>query len=877
MLRYLLLAICLISFFDVRGQQDMDLHLTSTFLSGKNIIKVKRNFYDPYLWVLAEHNEVYRINSITKTVDDFTSTFSAYNAYQFIDIAGRSADTVYIATNSPDIIEYKKGVFRKIGPADGVPGIVNSIGIDYTGSYLADNSVGMGGRWEANSLLIGTNNGMCHYDYKTGLMLPYSSHVPARVFETTYRSEMFSDLEFGTYDDDAIQYPAIELTDNTYGGFLWYGPHNNYGNNLYAAYYTDGVVKDDQLYTSLIGIFINQYWGTENGLFQNNRVYSRHSSMAQMHYLDGIKTNKITSILGLRAFGTSYDAGLIKENLLVGTDEGLYFSNSGYQKFTPGPLNKYSFFHYDALGNTVINDICVNATSYTKPVCEDGIWVAAVNGLYLLTPDFGPYVDPATTLNAAQFEGQSFQVHEMEICDNTTITAYIAPYTFSGEALQWYRNGQELPNESHNKLTITQSGEYYAVLYDPCSTVHFESNRLKVKVVSSPVFAFNYANHIDFCEGNTATLKTDDNPVYQYRWYTNGTLNGNQTAILNVTQNGKYKLEVSACNNNWVGTNEVEVNFITIAQPVITANKPVYCAGDNATLSINFNNDGNYTIQWYKDGVPISASTNKTAIIVSEAGNYTVGISSNLTTCSKTSGIFNLAFEQPPAITIRQISGSSLCSGQTVTLQASYSGSKITWASGQTTDKISVTQSGTYTATTTTAAGCTNTALFPVQFFPLPELSVPDAAFCQFTDKSVTLTAPAGFSTYNWNGQPGTGTFSTNKLGPVTLTVTDNNGCQATQTINISSNCTDIHIPNTFTPNGDGTNDAWTIAGLEGYLAISVRVYNRLGSTVFEQNSYVTPWNGTYKGKKLPAGVYYYVINIKDSKQLLSGYVSILY
>jgi gliding motility-associated-like protein len=128
-----------------------------------------------------------------------------------------------------------------------------------------------------------------------------------------------------------------------------------------------------------------------------------------------------------------------------------------------------------------------------------------------------------------------------------------------------------------------------------------------------------------------------------------------------------------------------------------------------------------------------------------------------------------------------------------------------------------------------------------------------------------------------WNGQTGGSDFKVNLLGAVTLTVTDKNGCTATQTVHISSHCADIHIPTAFTPNGDGTNDKWVIAGLENDLSVTLKIYDRLGDIVYKSNGYPSPWDGTYNGKKLPPGVYYYIINARDNKQVLSGSVTILY
>jgi gliding motility-associated-like protein len=107
--------------------------------------------------------------------------------------------------------------------------------------------------------------------------------------------------------------------------------------------------------------------------------------------------------------------------------------------------------------------------------------------------------------------------------------------------------------------------------------------------------------------------------------------------------------------------------------------------------------------------------------------------------------------------------------------------------------------------------------------------------------------------------------------------VTDQNGCTATETININSYCDDIRMANTFTPNGDGINDTWTITGLENDASSNVKVFNRSGSLIFESRGYATPWNGTRNGQQLPAGSYYYLINTKNNKRVLSGTVTIIY
>ena len=145
--------------------------------------------------------------------------------------------------------------------------------------------------------------------------------------------------------------------------------------------------------------------------------------------------------------------------------------------------------------------------------------------------------------------------------------------------------------------------------------------------------------------------------------------------------------------------------------------------------------------------------------------------------------------------------------GQTVDLKVNYNAGTINWSTGQTTDQISVSRSGTYRATVTSAAGCKAEASVDVQLFPNPILNIPNTAVCVPSHKTVTLTAPAGMTTYTWNGQQGNNTYVVDHPQTVTLIVTDANGCQATPDIQLADECPEIRIPNAFTPNGDGIND----------------------------------------------------------------------
>ncbi len=81
---------------------------------------------------------------------------------------------------------------------------------------------------------------------------------------------------------------------------------------------------------------------------------------------------------------------------------------------------------------------------------------------------------------------------------------------------------------------------------------------------------------------------------------------------------------------------------------------------------------------------------------------------------------------------------------------------------------------------------------------------------------------------------------------------------------------------NTFTPNGDGFNDTWKIKNTESYPNLTVEIFNRYGTRVFFSVGYQTAWDGNFRGKPVPAGVYYYLINLRNGKTPLSGYVDVI-
>jgi gliding motility-associated-like protein len=97
----------------------------------------------------------------------------------------------------------------------------------------------------------------------------------------------------------------------------------------------------------------------------------------------------------------------------------------------------------------------------------------------------------------------------------------------------------------------------------------------------------------------------------------------------------------------------------------------------------------------------------------------------------------------------------------------------------------------------------------------------------------------------------------------VTLIVTDEHGCSFTLRkepfIVIAP---DLFIPNVFTPNNDGINDAYLVT-YTGEESFDIKIFDRWGVQVFEENDPSRGWSGMLpSGDNSSEGVYFYSVKI---------------
>jgi gliding motility-associated-like protein len=85
-----------------------------------------------------------------------------------------------------------------------------------------------------------------------------------------------------------------------------------------------------------------------------------------------------------------------------------------------------------------------------------------------------------------------------------------------------------------------------------------------------------------------------------------------------------------------------------------------------------------------------------------------------------------------------------------------------------------------------------------------------------------------------------------------------------------------LDIYNTFTPNGDGINDDWGVPGIRFYSGARVQVFDGGGLRLFYTEDSKIRWDGTHKDKDMPAGSYYWIIEVDETGETRRGIVNLL-
>jgi gliding motility-associated-like protein len=113
----------------------------------------------------------------------------------------------------------------------------------------------------------------------------------------------------------------------------------------------------------------------------------------------------------------------------------------------------------------------------------------------------------------------------------------------------------------------------------------------------------------------------------------------------------------------------------------------------------------------------------------------------------------------------------------------------------------------------------------------------------------------------------------------VLVRVTDRDGNTLDKFFEITrtrSSISEIIIFDTFSPDGDQTNETWGVPELRFYSGVKIQIYERGGVRVFYTENPDVKWDGIYKDKDMPIGSYYWIIEVGETGETRRGILNLL-
>ncbi len=416
-------------------------------------------------------------------------------------------------------------------------------------------------------------------------------------------------------------------------------------------------------------------------------------------------------------------------------------------------------------------------------------------------------------------------------------------------------------------------------------------------LVAPPIIdSFSFVVH-ESCDGDTVIFTNHSWPASDLTYIWDFGDGGSSTAT-NPTHvyytPGIFTVKLLITNTRCFDSSKQDIELKNLIVAGFTATPDSFlCQGSPVVFTNNsLGTSMNYT--WYfGDGA--STTTTDATHIFNNTGTYDVQlIVTNYVPCRDTV-TKSITVDSMSAISIKA-TDTVMCGGHDITFTGIYTAfgnTGVTWtfSDGSVLQNVNPVVKGFESAGIYTVSveafyrACPDTsAARQVIIFGYPSINLgPDTTIC---DGSTGITLAdnlnAGNPQARWLWSDGATTPYASVVSPgyyyATVTVA---GCSATDTVLVENGCF-LHIPNAFTPNGDGSNDYFLPRPLlgRGLATFTMNIYNRWGELIFEtHNTEGRGWDGRFNDVMQPEGVYIYVIEasfIDGEKERHKGNVTLL-
>jgi gliding motility-associated-like protein len=411
-----------------------------------------------------------------------------------------------------------------------------------------------------------------------------------------------------------------------------------------------------------------------------------------------------------------------------------------------------------------------------------------------------------------------------------------------------------------------------------------------VASIDTPSFTIGLSGSGLFCSG-TKTLTISPSTVgFTSQWYDQNGIRSEVLPSISVSNSGDYFAKLTSIANPTCPIPQTNTVIVKkLSDPVAAfSSPPQACTGQLITLIDQSTFDSQSTLEYAWDlgdgrtfTVPnpppfsyISAGPRTIKLTVSYPG----GLCQNSTQPS-----INI-IAAPPISIATAANIFDVCPEKELPL--TVNGGPFTsylWSNGETSPSIMAKGGATISVIVKNTIGCELNASKAITLFPAPVV-VATAKPTEIGFEETTQLNVTGLNSYTWSpaeslSNAGISNPTAKPTSSTTYTVTgiDGNSCVGIATVEVrvkGENIVDLLTPsNFFSPNGDAESPTWVVENILKF-ACSVSIFDDKGVKVFESDKYDNSWDGTFKGKVLPDGVYYYLIRCDDKTR--TGSITLL-
>lgn len=400
-------------------------------------------------------------------------------------------------------------------------------------------------------------------------------------------------------------------------------------------------------------------------------------------------------------------------------------------------------------------------------------------------------------------------------------------------------------------ISVYQPGKYSVTAISPCGGIYKDSVSI-VSVNPPPAISFS-----DTSACLNTTLGISASPGFAtFRWSSDVRPPENQRNITIIVEANEI-LHIEATDS--VGCVVKDSVSITALQPArfSLGSDTSFCANDSLRLVAP---PWLTSLQW-------STGATGNSIVVRNTGLYILSGNDSSGCAIRDTLRINAVFP-PPQLTLGN--SGAFCSNGPVILDAGVH-EAYRWSDGSTDRFLTISNPGNYSVQVLNNEGCRSIdSILITAIHPLPAsfLSAVDSV-CSY--EVLRVQPNRAFSTYLWSTGATTSSIAVSQPGLFRLTVTDANGCQGVDSINIiAKQCLEgVFIPNAFTPNNDGKNDIFKPLLFLQVEYYEFWVFNRWGELMFRSTTPGNGWDGTFNGKQVPSGNLVWKVAYRESGKSL--------